>query len=79
MFQPVTFNSDVCDGCNICVQVCPMDIFERNTTKGKPPFVIYPEECCYDGACWEQCPKRDDGAIKVTPPLPMRVSILKGE
>lgn len=79
MFRPIIFYPDVCDGCNICVQICPMDVFEPNPVKGSPPVVAYPDECYYDGACWEQCPKRDDGAIKVVPPLPMRVSILRGE
>jgi hypothetical protein len=26
-----------------------------------------------------QCPQRGKGAIKIVPPLPMRVSILRGE
>ena len=79
MFRPVVFNEDVCDGCNLCVEVCPSDILERNPEKGKAPILRYPDECGYDGACWLRCHLRDEGAIKVTPPLPMRVSILKGQ
>lgn len=79
MFNPIVFNEDVCDGCNVCVNVCLMEILERNPEKGKPPLVKYPDECAYDGACWMQCHLADKGAIKVVPPLPMRVSILKGE
>lgn len=79
MFNPVFFNKEVCNGCNHCVEVCLMDILEPNTVKGKPPTLKYPDECAYDGVCWERCPLRDEGAITVKPPLPMRVSILRGD
>jgi NAD-dependent dihydropyrimidine dehydrogenase PreA subunit len=78
MFGPIVFNDKTCTGCNKCVEVCLMDIMQKNPEKGKPPKVIYPDECAYDGACWLQCPCRDKGAIKIVPPLPMKVSILKG-
>jgi len=78
MFNPVVIDEAVCNGCNNCVEVCPMDIFEVNPNKGEPPIVKYPDECAYDGVCWERCPNSDAGAITVTPPLPMRVSILRG-
>ncbi len=78
MFRPVVFSEEVCKGCNICVDVCLMEILEKNPEKGKPPIVAYPDECAYDGACWMHCPHREAGAIKIVPPLPMRVSILRG-
>jgi NAD-dependent dihydropyrimidine dehydrogenase PreA subunit len=79
MFNPITFNEKTCTVCNHCVEVCLMEILAVNPEKGKPPLVKYPDECAYDGACWMQCPQREKGAIKITPPLPMRVSILKGD
>jgi NAD-dependent dihydropyrimidine dehydrogenase PreA subunit len=79
MFRPVIIDEEICDGCNVCVEVCLLDIFERNPEKGKPPILRYPDECAYDGACWLRCPLRDEGAIKVVPPLPMKVSILRGQ
>jgi len=79
IFNPITFNEKTCTGCNHCVDVCLMEILEANPEKGKPPLVKYPDECAYDGACWMQCPQRGQGAITITPPLPMRVSILRGE
>jgi len=79
MFNPIVFNEDVCTGCNICVDVCLMEILAPSPEKGNPPIVRYPDECAYDGACWMQCPQREKGAIKIVPPLPMRVSILRGE
>ena len=78
MFRPVIFNEDVCDGCNLCVEICLLDILVRNPEEGRPPVLQYPDECAYDGACWLRCPHRDEGAIKVVPPLPMKVSILRG-
>ena len=78
MFNPVVFDEDVCTGCNNCVKICPMDIFEVNPVKGKPPFVLYPDQCIYDVVCWDRCPSEGD-AVKIIPPLPMRVSILRGE
>ncbi len=78
MFRPVVFNEEVCKGCNNCVDVCLMEILQENPEKGKPPIVTFPDECAYDGACWMHCPHREAGAIKVVPPLPMRVSILRG-
>jgi NAD-dependent dihydropyrimidine dehydrogenase PreA subunit len=79
IFRPVVFNEETCTGCNTCVDVCLMGILAANPEKDKPPIVTYPDECAYDGACWMQCPQRVKGAIKIVPPLPMRVSILRGE
>jgi adenylylsulfate reductase, subunit B len=79
MFNPITFNKNTCIACNTCVEVCLMGILEANPQKGLPPVVKYPDECAYDGACWIQCPVKTKDAIKITPPLPMMVSILKGQ
>jgi len=51
MFNPIVFNEDVCTGCNICVDVCLMEILEASPEKGRSPIVGYPDECAYDGAC----------------------------
>ncbi len=61
--DPITFNEDICDGCNRCVEVCQVDILIPNPEKGKPPLVLYPGECWYGGSCVEVCPK--PGAIKL--------------
>lgn len=79
MFRPVRFEATVCNGCNVCVEVCLMDILEPNPIDGLPPIVRYPEECAFDGVCFERCPLGVKGAIEVVPPLPMRVSILRGK
>jgi adenylylsulfate reductase subunit B len=78
MFNPIVFDGTVCDGCNVCVELCLMDILEANEVQGNPPVVRYPDECAYDGVCFERCPKSRLGAIRIIPPLPMRVSIRRG-
>ncbi len=77
MFNPISFNKETCTGCNKCVDICLMGILEANPEKGQPPVVRYPDECAYDGACWMQCPVKTKDAIRITPPLPMRVAISK--
>jgi NAD-dependent dihydropyrimidine dehydrogenase PreA subunit len=79
VFNPIVFDEKVCKGCNVCVEVCLMEILAANPEKGKTPIVTHPDECAYDGACFIHCAQRDKGAIKIVPPLPMRVSILRGE
>jgi hypothetical protein len=41
--------------------------------------VAFPDECWYEGACWIHCPHREKGAVNIVTPLPMRVSVLKGD
>jgi NAD-dependent dihydropyrimidine dehydrogenase PreA subunit len=67
---PVVFNSDICDGCNTCVEVCQIDVFMPNPEKGKPPIILHPDECWYGGCCVNDCPR--PGAITFKWPLPLR-------
>jgi NAD-dependent dihydropyrimidine dehydrogenase PreA subunit len=78
-YRSVEINPAVCNGCNRCVKVCPMDVMAANSRKGRPPKVIYPDECWFCGCCVERCPLGAQGAIRVVIPLPMRVSVLQGE
>jgi NAD-dependent dihydropyrimidine dehydrogenase PreA subunit len=64
--MPITFNSDICNGCNRCVEVCQVDIMLPSPEKGRPPIVCYPGECWYCGCCVDICPK--PGAIKLRQP-----------
>ena len=66
---PVVFNEAVCNGCNLCVERCVMDIFMPNPEKGKPPIVLYPDECYYDGVCVANCPRWQQGAITLRHPM----------
>ena len=70
-FLPLTFNPEICNACNRCVEVCQVDIMIPNPDSGKPPIVLYPGECWYGGCCVEACPR--PGAIKLNTPLFSRV------
>ncbi len=61
VIQPLTFESEACIGCNICVDICQVDIMLPNPEVGEPPIVVYPSECWYDGSCVSACP--EPGAI----------------
>ena len=66
--NPLTFDPDICNGCNQCIEVCQVDILLPNPEPGKPPIVLYPGECWYGGCCVAICPK--PGAIRLNV-LPM--------
>ncbi|RLF06382.1 MAG: 4Fe-4S ferredoxin [Thermoprotei archaeon] len=68
-YRPIIFDPKVCDGCNKCVEVCTMNVLMPNPEKGKPPIVLYPDECWYGGCCVKECPKFEEGAIKLNFPL----------
>lgn len=59
--NPVTFNPEICTGCNQCVEHCQVDVFIPNPEKGKPPIILHPDECWYCGVCVNDC--RRPGAI----------------
>ena len=63
--QPLTFDPEICIGCNICVDVCQVDIMLPSPQVGEPPIVVYPTECWYDGSCVSACP--EPGAITLNP------------
>ena len=69
-YQHIYFDETICNGCNVCVNVCPCDVLIPNPEEGKPPIVMYPEECYFDGACINFCPHK--GAIKIITPFLMR-------
>lgn len=69
--QAIFINSGLCKGCNSCVNVCRSDVMVPARIKGKPPVVLYPDECWFCGCCVRHCPV--PGAIKVEYPLYLRV------
>jgi NAD-dependent dihydropyrimidine dehydrogenase PreA subunit len=54
--QTVTIDESKCVGCNKCTTKCRMQTIMPNPEKGKPPVVIYPDECWFCGLCVEACP-----------------------
>ena len=77
-YSTVEIDEQICTGCNICVDRCPMDVFSPSPKKGKPPTIMYADECEFCGDCVEECPVAAKGAIRLRIPLPMRVSVLRG-
>jgi NAD-dependent dihydropyrimidine dehydrogenase PreA subunit len=69
--RPVIF-TDKCKGCNLCVEVCPVDVYIPHPEKGKAPIILHPEECWYCGCCVDAC--NIPGAIKFNWPLQQRGS-----
>jgi NAD-dependent dihydropyrimidine dehydrogenase PreA subunit len=69
---PVIIDKEKCNGCNLCVNTCQVDIFLPNIAKGGSPEVVYPGECWYCGCCVAVCPVQ--GAIKLQHPLMNRVT-----
>ncbi len=53
------FNSELCTGCGVCVDVCPHAVFSQN---GRVLRVARPDACMECGACQINCAW---GAIKV--------------
>lgn len=71
--NPVEFNEEKCNGCNTCIGNCSSDVLFPNPQRGKPPFVIYPDECWYCGCCVKVCPRREEGAIRMSWPMVLKV------
>ncbi len=69
--HPVMFAADICNGCNLCVILCPEDVFIPSPEKGGVPIILYPEECWYCGSCVDDC--KHVGAIRLSHPLQQRV------
>jgi len=65
--KAIEFDPEICNGCNQCIEVCRTDVLMPNPEKGKPPIVLYPDECWYGGSCVEECPR--PGAIKMLHPF----------
>jgi adenylylsulfate reductase subunit B len=55
-------NAKLCNGCGICVKICPMDVFRINA-KRKKAVITYAEDCMACEFCVIDCPTK---AITVT-------------
>ena len=75
----VAVDWDVCEGCGVCLEVCPMHVYEwreasGHPTSGKKPFPIRESECACCYQCEAQCPVL---AIRVVfgPPKPFILAV----
>ena len=71
--RPLIIDPETCTGCNICVELCPIDILAPNPEPKGIPLVVFPDECWYCGCCEMPCPYYDEGAIRINFPLMQRV------
>ena len=69
--EVVTIDPELCDGCNICVERCRSQVLLPNPEEGKPPLIVYPEECWFGACCEAHCPRE---AIKMIHPLNQRIA-----
>ena len=47
---------ECCNGCGICVAICPKDVFRINEST-KKAIIKYPEDCVACTSCEEFCPR----------------------
>jgi protein-S-isoprenylcysteine O-methyltransferase Ste14/NAD-dependent dihydropyrimidine dehydrogenase PreA subunit len=63
---------DICSGCGICLDVCPMHVYEWRDTPGHPTseqkaFPIRERDCVQCLKCEEQCPEQAINATFLGP------------
>jgi adenylylsulfate reductase subunit B len=58
---PIQLDEVSCQGCGLCVNACPVDVFKWEAKLGKAA-VAYPADCCACFLCQDDCPT---GAITV--------------
>jgi adenylylsulfate reductase subunit B len=68
--MPPVINQELCTGCGICEDSCPLDVIYMDEGESKS-YVKYPEECWHCGSCRQDC---HEGAIEIRFPLRMMVS-----
>ncbi|MFT4081930.1 MAG: 4Fe-4S binding protein [Nocardioides sp.] len=65
---PVAIDQSLCiDGCNLCVEVCPLDALAIDPETNKAYMQV--DECWYCGPCADRCPT---GAVTVNIPYLLR-------
>ena len=70
--MPPVIDYEVCAGCGVCEDSCPLDIIYFDKQDGRPE-VRYKDECWHCGSCRQECPEE---AIKIR--FPLRILIPAG-
>jgi 2-oxoglutarate ferredoxin oxidoreductase subunit delta len=57
----IRINDNLCKGCNICIEFCPLIVFERSDKLNRKgyyvPVVAREEDCNYCSICDLLCPE----------------------
>lgn len=56
----ISVDTQLCDGCRACLDICPVDVFEM---RRGPAEAVRPENCLYCQGCLGVC---RPGAITIT-------------
>jgi adenylylsulfate reductase, subunit B len=72
--MPPLIDPGACNGCGLCAESCPTDVFTRDKA-GEIPEVRYPEECWHCNSCVLDCPQ---SAVRLRIPLPAMVLHIPG-
>ena len=64
-------DSDLCNGCGICVDSCCTDVI-RMDERSKKAIIVYPEDCMLCLICELDCPQH---AIYVSPSKNMPAAV----
>ena len=67
----IKIDPEKCIACYQCAGICRCNVIVENPEKGKPPLVVYPDECWHCAVCTENCPT---GAIEFEHPLAQKVT-----
>ncbi len=51
----ITQDMELCNGCGMCVQVCPVNVYQLDNTRRKADL-IHPRHCVNCNACVHRCP-----------------------
>ena len=65
-------SEDLCNGCGMCVKVCPHEVFELS---GKKAHIVKRDYCMECGACALNCP---ENAINVESGVGCAAGIING-
>ncbi len=58
-----SINTTICDGCNVCVELCTKDVLRLDSSCTKA-IIAYPDDCQTCFTCEVNCPL---GAVYVDP------------
>jgi len=73
--MPPVINKEKCTGCNICAEICPLDVI-RKIDAGQTPDIRYPDECWHCNSCVLDCPEE---AMSLRIPLPTELLYIDAE